>query len=363
MDTKQIGRVEIKNADKGEVTAVIATFDVVDSDGDVTYPDAFDGNGEFAISAYGHASWGGALPVGKGRLRTTRKEAILEGQFFIDTTHGRDTFATVKQLGPLGQWSYGYDVLKHSFGDFGGRRVRFLEKLAVQEASPVLVGAGVNTRTLGTKSGAPGSSGRPPIVSDYSAAIRPHETDVAVKAWNPVAVVADLGDQASVSDLRGVHAWVDPAGDPETKSSYRFPHHHGPGGPANVRACVAAIAALNGGRSGIPDADVKGVYNHLAAHLRDADREPPELKSAGDGGAQLLIHEIDEAMAVVSNTLISAQRVGALRAAKGKQLSHAVTERLEWLSDDMRELQALLTPSEDEAAQEFLRFVALQHRL
>lgn len=358
MSTKSLRHFEVKSEDRGEVTAVFSTFDVVDSDGDVTMPDAFDGNGEFPISAYGHASWGGALPVGKGRLRTTRSEAILEGQFFLDTPEGLSTFRTVKHLGPLGQWSYGYDVLKHSFGEHSGRRVRFLEKLLVQEVSPVLVGAGVNTRTLATKSGSGSSGGKP--VSEFRAAIRPHETDVEVKAWNPAQVVADLAD-GQVADLRAVHAWVDPSGDPEMKSSYRFPHHHGPGGPANVRACVAAIAALNSGRSGIPDADVKGVYEHLAAHLRDADREPPELKAAD--GPQRLINEIDEAMAVVSNTLISARRVGALRAAKGKQLSHAVTERLEWLADDMRELQALLTPSEDEAAAEFLRFVALQHRL
>jgi hypothetical protein len=353
MDTKQISRIEVKDADKGEVTAVIATFDVVDSDGDVTLPDAFAGNGEFAISAYGHTSWGGALPVGKARLRTTRTEAILEGQFFMDTAHGRDTFATVKHLGPLGQWSYGYDVLKHSFGEHSGRRVRFLEKLLVHEGSPTLVGAGVNTRTLSTKSR---SSGRQPTVSEYSAAIRPHETDVEVKAWNPAAV--EPGE--SVSDLRAVHAWVDPAGDPETKSSYRFPHHSGPGGPANVRACVTAIAALNSGRAGIPDADVKGVYEHLAAHLRDADREPPALKSAG--GSHLLIHQIDEAMAVVSETLISTARVGALRAAKGKGLSRAITERLEWLTDDVRTLQSLLTTTDDEAAREYMRFVAMQHK-
>ncbi len=358
MSHKSLTHFEVKSEDRGEVTAVFSTFDVVDSDGDVTMADAFDGNGEFPISAYGHASWGGALPVGKGRLRTTRTEAVLEGQFFMDTPEGLSTFRTVKHLGPLGQWSYGYDVLKHSFGEHSGRRVRFLEKLLVQEVSPVLVGAGVNTRTLSTKSGSGASGGKP--VSEFRAAIRPHETDVEVKAWNPAAVLADLAD-GQVADLRAVHAWVDPSGDPEMKSSYRFPHHHGPAGPANVRACVAAIAALNSGRSGIPDADVKGVYEHLAAHLRDADREPPELKAAD--GPQRLINEIDEAMAVVSNTLISARRVGALRAAKGKQLSHTVTERLEWLADDMRELQALLTPSEDEAAAEFLRFVALQQRL
>jgi len=56
---------------------------------------------------------------------------------------------------------------------------------------------------------------------------------------------------------------------------------NGEPGAANVRACITGIAVLNGARGGttIPDADRRGVWNHLARHLRDADVEPPELKS------------------------------------------------------------------------------------
>lgn len=151
MDTKSL-RVEVKDAAAGTVTAVIATFDVVDCDGDVTPQGAFEEGAQTLISAYGHQSWGGELPVGKGVIRTTKTEALFDGQFFMDTSDGADTFAVVKQLGDLGQWSYGYDAVKHSFGDFNGQQVRFLEQLKVHEVSPVLLGAGVNTRTLSAKS-------------------------------------------------------------------------------------------------------------------------------------------------------------------------------------------------------------------
>ena len=52
-------------------------------------------------------------------------------------------------------------------------------------------------------------------------------------------------------------------------------------GPANVKACISGIGILNGGRGGadIPAADREGVYRHLAMHLRDAGREPPELEN------------------------------------------------------------------------------------
>lgn len=151
MDTKSL-RVEVKDATKGEVTAVFSTFDVADSDDDVTRPGAFDDGAEVVISAYGHTSWSGLLPVGKAVIRTTKTEALLDGQFFLDTTPGADTFKTVQRLGSLGQWSYGFDVTKESYGEHEGKRVRFLEGLKVHEVSPVLVGAGVNTRTLSAKS-------------------------------------------------------------------------------------------------------------------------------------------------------------------------------------------------------------------
>jgi HK97 family phage prohead protease len=151
MDTKNL-RVEVKDAAKGEVSAVFSTFGVIDSDRDVTPAGAFEDGAQVLISAYGHQSWQGALPVGKGVIRTTKTEALLDGQFFMDTAAGRETFEVVKQLGELGQWSYGYDVLKESYGDQDGQRVRFLEGLKVHEVSPVLIGAGVNTRTLSAKS-------------------------------------------------------------------------------------------------------------------------------------------------------------------------------------------------------------------
>ena len=148
------GGVQIKDAAKGEVTAVFATLGVKDSDGDVTVPGAFEPDAEVVISAYGHTSWGGALPVGKGTIREVGSEAILDAKFFLDTAAGADTFAVVKELGSLGQWSYGFAVTKWSRGEHDGEQVRFIESTKVFEVSPVLLGAGVNTRTLTAKSAA-----------------------------------------------------------------------------------------------------------------------------------------------------------------------------------------------------------------
>ncbi|GAB1823566.1 HK97 family phage prohead protease [Herbidospora sp. RD11066] len=169
-------RAEIKDADKGEVTAIFSTFNVMDSDRDVTLPGAFEDGAEMPISAYGHTSWSGALPPGKGKIRSTKTEAILEAQFFLDTQHGADTFKTVQRLGELGQWSYGYDPVKYSYGEHEGQRVRFLEGLKVHEVAPVLLGAGVGTRTLGAK-------GAPMSFTDEARAV--------------VAAARSLGDRAA----------------------------------------------------------------------------------------------------------------------------------------------------------------------
>jgi HK97 family phage prohead protease len=151
MDTKSL-RVEVKDADKGLVAAVFSTFDVVDKDGDITVKGAFTDGAPVRISAYQHMSWSGALPVGKGVLRVSGNETQLDGQFFLQTTGGRDTFEVVKQMGDLQEWSYGYDVEDSERGTHQGKNVRFLKKLTVHEVSPVLIGAGVDTRTLAAKS-------------------------------------------------------------------------------------------------------------------------------------------------------------------------------------------------------------------
>jgi hypothetical protein len=151
MRTKALRGLKITDAAERRVEAVFATFDVKDHDNDVTLKGAFDDGAPVRISAYNHASWApGALPAGKGQIRVSGSDAILDGQFF-DTTVGQDTFETVKQMGDLQEWSYGYDVDDSDPGEFKGERVRFLKKLKVYEVSPVLLGAGVETRTLMAK--------------------------------------------------------------------------------------------------------------------------------------------------------------------------------------------------------------------
>lgn len=149
---KTISGVTVKDASTGEVSAVFSTFNVIDKDGDLTLPGAIKDGAEVVISSYGHQSHYGALPVGKGVIRTTDTEAILEGKFFMNTTHGADAFEVVKELGAMQEWSYSlHDVIRKT-AERDGQRYWIIEDVGlIKEVSPVLIGAGVNTRTLVAK--------------------------------------------------------------------------------------------------------------------------------------------------------------------------------------------------------------------
>jgi HK97 family phage prohead protease len=201
--TKSLSRVEVKDASKGEIVAVFSTLGVIDSDGDVTLPGAFESGAKVRISAYGHTSWGGRLPVGKGTITEVGNEAILEGQFFLDTVEGRDTFAVVKQLGEDGlqEFSYGYDVVKASFGQHEGQDVRFLEALKVHEVSPVLLGAGVGTRLLTAKSGMKFSDHVEAVLAELDALLERATDVVALRAEKGKAISDD--SVARLTALKG----------------------------------------------------------------------------------------------------------------------------------------------------------------
>ena len=150
---KALADVRVKDADQGVVELVFATFDKIDKDGDVTLKGAFTDGAAVAISAWAHASWEDKLPYGVGTIKQTDTEAVAEVKFLLDTTHGRDAFLTVKALSEAGiqEWSYSLENVKSDRGTFEGKAVRFLKKIEVKEVSPLLRGAGTDTRTLDVK--------------------------------------------------------------------------------------------------------------------------------------------------------------------------------------------------------------------
>ncbi|MEM7000878.1 MAG: HK97 family phage prohead protease, partial [Pseudomonadota bacterium] len=142
----------VKEMNQGEGVAVFATLNVVDKDGDVTLPGAF---GEQHISLLPAHKWD-SVPLGKGVTSEVGDEARVALKFNLDNSVAKDWYSALKfdldNGQPIQEWSYGFDVLEAEPGEFQGKSVRFLKRMKVMEASPVLVGAGENTRTLALKS-------------------------------------------------------------------------------------------------------------------------------------------------------------------------------------------------------------------
>jgi hypothetical protein len=117
---------------------------------------------------------------------------------------------------------------------------------------------------------------------DIRGALPVHKTPVASEEsnWDGPTQVRN----ATTDDLRVMSAWVD-ASAPDVKSSYKLPHHEADGLHRVVwRGVAAAMGIMMGARGGvdIPDADRQAVYNHLATHYRQFDKEPPSFKEMTD---------------------------------------------------------------------------------
>lgn len=225
---------EFKLSETGEVTVAFSRFNVIDSDSDVTFPGALPAGKSVPISAYGHTSWDGALPTGKGTIREQGDLGILDGGFFMETDQGRNAYHTTKAMADLQEWSYGYNVLPPSGpGVFDGKRVRELRKLDVFEVSPVLKGAGVGTATLAIKSGAPEpdapSATRLVWYSDGMKAVLDQLTEHAAArgkdgrklSRSDRAVLEDLAD-AQASHLAATRALLDSDAPPDPVKQTAF---------------------------------------------------------------------------------------------------------------------------------------------
>lgn len=142
--------------DDRSVSAVFATLGVEDSHGDIILPGHL---GTQEVAMVWHHDW--TRPIGKGRITEQGDLAVFDGEFF-DTADGRDARETVKAMGSLQEWSFGFWSNPDSvtWREDGERAVRLLGPLPdgspgadVAEVSPVLRGAGVGTRTLVAKNG------------------------------------------------------------------------------------------------------------------------------------------------------------------------------------------------------------------
>jgi HK97 family phage prohead protease len=267
---------------EGIVEAYTNTMGVMDADGDIVEPTAF--NASIAdnlpipvLSGHDQGKLVGKVIFAQPRhIEGDEYRLFTRMQMNMETEAGRDAFSNVAG-NYVREWSIGFNIPKESDVEQEGSDVstviRRIANLDWVEVSSVIRGSSPSTATVAAKASP---------VTNEKGAIPSHLTAWVDDAWDGGLMRGRIKGGAAV--LRAAHAWVDLEGDPELKSSYKYLHHHigrnGRGGAANVRAITTALANLNARRTAIPKNDRRGVYNHLARHLREAGRKPSELRSA-----------------------------------------------------------------------------------
>lgn len=116
------------------------------------------------------------------------------------------------------------------------------------------------------------------------------------EAWDGPAQMRD----ATPVILKVICAWYDSA-NPDIKGSYKLPHHLAASKKAVWKGVAVAMGALLGSRGGvsIPDADRKAVYNHLAKHYAQFEKEPPAFKTS----IEMALEEIDKRFDALDATI------------------------------------------------------------
>ena len=101
---------------------------------------------------------------------------------------------------------------------------------------------------------------------------KPSLSDFTGKGWDELST-------ADKNHIAGHYAYSKNQ-PPESFGDLKLPHHEAKSGAVVWNGVKAAMAALMGARGGVDvEGDRKAVYDHLAAHYRQFEQEPPELKS------------------------------------------------------------------------------------
>jgi len=234
-----------KAAGEGTLRATFSRFNVVDHDGDVTLSSAF-ADGQAVPMVWSH-DW--QRPVGRGVIEVKADRAVFAGRFNLATSWGRDAYESVKDMGDLQEYSYGYAPIDAEPGVVDGQNVRILKALKVFEVSPVLVGAGVDTGTERIKA-------LPPDLE---------ELDALLKAQWTAAYVNTLPDSAFAVVLGG--GSKDDEGKTVPRSLRKLPHHDA-GGALDLPHLRNALARLP--QADLPSGAAATARHHLERHASGA---------------------------------------------------------------------------------------------
>ena len=200
------------------------------------------------------------------------KGLSIEGQLILDVQRATEARALL-QAGALSGLSIGYETIKQENEE--GARV--IKEIKLWEVSVVTFPANELAQVEDVKQVEVDEEDLESLELKKVIPYKNYGNADEDTPWDAGAQVRE----ADVETLKKICAWYD-SENPDLKSSYKLPHHRASDLKAVWRGVAAAMGALLGARGGvnIPDSDRKGVYNHLAKHYKDFEKEPPEFRSS-----------------------------------------------------------------------------------
>ena len=220
-----------------------------------------------------------------GTLQLSEDDVGLRVEAVLDAENPA-VAAVIRQIqrGDVDQMSFAFDVIRDEWNTDADPPERTIREVRLWDVSVVTFPAYEETsvhvrmdervRQLLEERGVVPDDVSDELAPEDTPWERPSLSDFTDKAWDELSL-------AEKRRIAGHFAWA-ASMPPENYGDLKLPHHDPATGRVVWRGVAAAMAALFGARGGvdIPSADRRRVYEHLARHYRQFDREPPEFSSA-----------------------------------------------------------------------------------
>jgi len=311
-----------------------------------------------------------------GTLRLAEDDIGLRVEAHLDVDNP-DVVSVVRQIarGDVDQMSFAFDVIREEWNMEVDPPERVIREVRLWDVSVVTFPAYKETtvhvrmddriqRELEARGVVPTDVSRETAPEDTPWE-RPNLSDFTDKPWDELT-------ESEKRRIAGHFAWA-ASMPPETYGDLKLPHHDPGTGAVVWRAVAAAMAALLGARGGvdIPSADRRRVYEHLASHYRQFDREPPEFSAmswypAPRAGEEPPVEPDRTAPVTVNLRRSLHERMIDIRFPRGGSTMdmRALYERAQNLYHQMREiLDAAANEVRDLTAEELQRYRTLEQEL
>lgn len=269
------------------------------------------------------------LPAELLALYPEAEGALFGTTEYLDTPRGNEVLTGIAKKA-IKKNSIGFRAIKADFETIGnpndpanGVTIRHIRELALLDVSPV--NWSMNRATMNLKSALPyRDCGKAAEDAEWS---KPALGDFTDAAWD------DL-DDAEIKRIMAHFAWTEnsPA---ESFGDLKLPHHQAGksgDGKAVWKGCSAAMGALMGARGGMkmPAEDRKGVYEHLAKHYAEFEKEAPDFKFV-EACADALT--LAESAAVLDGELKAGRMISAANLEKMREACGAMQTALATMND------------------------------